>query len=329
VSARGVAAGLSTAVGGLALAVGAGTTLARLLPGVPGVAPDTWAMVTSFTDAGALAYLVALLGLGGAVLLRRHRGRLVAGVLAVVLAAVHLTWLVPGWVADDRPAAGTGRLTVLAQNMLFGGADPAALVAAAADADVLVLTEVTEPARLALEAAGVRERFPHQAGDGSLPRSGPSGTHVYSRFPLSAEGPLDARIGDHHWRADVAVPGLGAVTVVAVHPQRPVRGGDDWAGEQEQVRRALPRTRAVVAGDFNAVDAHPTMRRLRADGFRDSDDLVGAGWNPTYPAQGLVPPLIAIDHVLVSDDLTATAFGTVDLPGTDHRGVLATVALRG
>jgi endonuclease/exonuclease/phosphatase family metal-dependent hydrolase len=56
---------------------------------------------------------------------------------------------------------------------------------------------------------------------------------------------------------------------------------------------------------------------------------VGAGWNPTYPAQGWIPPLIAIDHVLVSEDLTATAYRTVPVPGTDHRGVLATVAQRG
>ncbi|SDT05551.1 Uncharacterized conserved protein YafD, endonuclease/exonuclease/phosphatase (EEP) superfamily [Friedmanniella luteola] len=326
---RRVAARVATTLGVLALAAGATTTLARVLPGVPGVAPDTWVMVTSFTDAGALAYLVAVLGLLGGVLLRRNRLRLVAVGLALGLSAVHLAWLVPGYVADDRPAGGPGELRVLAQNMLYGGADPGALLQAAQDVDVLVLTEATEPARQALEAAGVRERFPFEAGSGALPRTGASGTHLYSRYPVRSDGPLDAALGDQHWRADLQVPGMGSVTVVAVHPQRPVRGGSGWAGEQEQVRLALPRTRTVVAGDFNAVDSHPSLRRLLGDGFRDSDDLVGAGWNPTYPAQGRVPPLIAIDHVLVSDDLTATAFRTVEVPGTDHRGVVAVVAARG
>ena len=328
-TARRAAAGLSTTLGALALAVGTGTTVARLLPGLPGVAPDTWVMATSFTDAGALAYLVALLGLGGGALLRRTRVRLAAGAVALVLAGVHLSWVLPGFVPDDRPAAtSSGELRVLAQNLLFGGADPVALVRAGEDADVLVLTEITEPARRALDDAGIGSRFPHQVG-GTLPSGGPAGTRLYSRYPVASDEALDPRLGEQHWRAELEVPGLGAVTVVGVHPQRPVRGGDGWAEEQEQVRRALPRTRTVVAGDFNAVDSHPSLRRLRADGFRDSDDVVGAGWNPTYPAQGRIPPLIAIDHVLVSDDLTATAFRTVRLPGTDHRGVLATVALRG
>ena len=212
--------------------------------------------------------------------------------------------------------------------MLFGRADPGALVRAGQDVDVLVLTEITEPARRALDAAGIGSRFEHQVG-GMLPWDGPAGTRLYSRYPVISAEALDPHVGERHWRAELEVPGMGAVTVVGVHPQRPVRGGDGWAGEQEQVRRALPRTRTVVAGDLNAVDSHRSLRRLRADGFRDSDDLVGAGWNPTYPAQGRIPPLIAIDHVLVSDDLTATAFRTVRLPGTDHRGVLATVALRG
>lgn len=323
------AARTATVLGGLALVVGAGTTLARVLPGVPGLAPDTWAMATSFTDAGALAYLAALLGLGGAAALGRSPGRLVAGALALVLAAVHLTWVVPAFVADRRPAAGSGELRVLAQNLLLGRADPAALLEAASDADVLVLTEVTEPARRRLEAAGVRERFGHEAGAGVLPRSGASGTHVYSRHPVLDDGPLDPSLGDQHRRVELDVPGMGPVTLVAVHPQRPRRGGTGWAAEQERLRSALPHHRTVVAGDFNAVDSHPSMRRLRADGFRDADDLVGAGWQPTYPAQGRVPPLIAIDHVLVGEGLTATAFRTVPLPGTDHRGVAATLALRG
>ena len=327
-SARCTAAGAATALGGLALAAGAVTTVGRLVPRVPGVAPDTWAMATSFTDVGAFAHLAAVLGLGSGALLGPSRGRLAAAALALVLTGVHLSWVVPGYVADDRPAAGPGELRVLAQNLLFGGADPAALLVAAQEVDVLVLTEITEPARQALEDAGVGARFGHQAGSSSLPSTGAAGTRVYSRYPLRSDGVLDAGLGEQHWRVELDVPELGPVTVVAVHPQRPVRGGSGWAVEQEQLRQALPRDRTVVAGDFNAVDSHPSLRRLRADGFRDSDDLLGAGWNPTYPAQGRIPPLIAIDHVLVSDDLTATAFRTITVPGTDHRGVLATVALR-
>jgi len=216
---------------------------------------------------------------------------------------------------------------VLSQNMLFGGADPAEVVAAAQSADVLVVVEMTEPARSALAAAGIGERFSYQSG-GPLPQSGAAGTRVYSRYPVQQAGPLDAGLGDHNWLTELEVPGLGALTVVAVHPARPVRGGSGWAAEQERVRTLVPHRRTVVAGDFNAVDSHPGMRRFRRLGFRDSDELVGAGWQPTYPAQGRIPPLIGIDHILLSPDLTATASRTVRVRGTDHRGVVATVAPR-
>jgi endonuclease/exonuclease/phosphatase (EEP) superfamily protein YafD len=328
VSARTLVARVATVAGSLGLVGGAATTLARSVAGVPGVAPDTWAMVTAFTDYGALAYALALLGLGAATVLRRRPTHLAAVLVAVALTALHLSWIVPRYVADERPAAGPGDLRVLAQNMLFGGADARQVVDAARAADVVVLTEITEPAARALDRAGIAESQGYQAG-GTVPLNGAAGTRIYSRFPISSSRPLDPAGSHEHWVATVEVPDVGSVTVVAVHPPRPVRGGAGWAAGQEHVRTLVPHQRTIVAGDFNAVDSHPSLRRFRADGFRDSDELVGAGWQPTYPAQGPIPPLIAIDHILVSPDLTATSFGTVQLSGTDHRGVTATVALAG
>jgi endonuclease/exonuclease/phosphatase (EEP) superfamily protein YafD len=327
-SGRTVLRRVATVAGSLGLVAGAATTLARSVAHVPGLAPDTWVMVTAFTDYGALAYAVAVLGLGTAALLQRRALRVAAVLVAVALTAVHLSWILPQYVPDHRPATGPGNLRVLAQNMLFGGADADQLVAAAREADVVVLTEITEPAARALDRAGIGDSQGYQAG-GTVPAAGAAGTRVYSRFPLLSSRPLDPAGSHEDWVVTVDVPDVGPVTVVAVHPPRPVRGGADWAAGQEHVRTLVPHERTIVAGDFNAVDSHPSMRRFRADGFRDSDELVGAGWQPTYPAQGRVPPLIAIDHILVSPDLTATRFGTIQLAGTDHRGVTATVALRG
>jgi endonuclease/exonuclease/phosphatase (EEP) superfamily protein YafD len=328
VSARPLLVRVATAAGLLGLVVGAASTVARSVGAVPGVAPDTWVMVTAFTDYGALAYALAVLGLVVAALLRHRPLRVAAVLVAVALTTLHLSWILPRYLADDRPVAGPGRVRVLAQNMLFGGADARELVNAARAADVVVLTEITEPAAQALDRAGIAESQGYQAG-GLLPAEGAAGTRIYSRFPLLSSRPLDPTGSHEHWVVTVEVPDVGPVTVVAVHPPRPVRGGAGWAAGQEHVRRLVPHERTIVAGDFNAVDSHPSLRHFRADGFRDSDELVGAGWQPTYPAEGRVPPLIAIDHVLVSADLTATSFGTVRLTGTDHRGVTATVALRG
>lgn len=319
---------MSTAFGVLGLLVGTATTVARSLPEVPGVSGDTWAMVTSFTDYGVLAYAVALMGLVTATLLRFRALRLVALAASVALAAVHLSWIVPSFVADGAPATSTGRLRVYSQNMLYGGADPGQVLAAAQQADVLVVVEMTQPAADAFTDHGIDSVFAYQAG-GRLPWGGATGTRVYSRFPVVDSRPLDRSGGDHNWLVTVDVPDLGLMTVAAVHPTRPVRGGSDWAAEQELVRQRVPHERTLIAGDFNAVDSHLSLRRLRADGFSGANNVVGAGWQPTYPAEGLIPPLIAIDHILLSRDLTATAFRTVGVDGSDHRGVLATVAVRG
>lgn len=318
----------ATALGLAGLVFGAATTAARSVPAVPGLAPDTWAMVTAFTDYGLLAYAVGLVGLVVAVVLRPGRLRGLAVLAAALLTALHLTWIVPAFVPDDRPVSGDGRLRLLAQNMLLGGARPDQVVRAARDVDVVVLTEITSGAAAGLTAAGIGRDQPYEAG-GTVPAAGAAGTRIYSRFPILTSHVLDPGLGHEDWLVTVAVPDLGEVTVVAVHPPRPVRGGSDWSASQAALRAGLPRVRTVVAGDFNAVDSHPGLRRLRADGFRDSDELVGAGWRPTYPAAGRVPPLIAIDHILLSPGLTATGFRTVPVTGSDHRGVAATVALRG
>ena len=86
-------------------------------------------------------------------------------------------------------------------------------------------------------------------------------------------------------------------------------------------------TPTILAGDFNAVDDHGPMQRLRRLGLRSASDIVGAGWQPTYPAgRRIIPPLLPIDHVLVNDRLTATSVTTFEVSGSDHRGILATLA---
>ena len=82
-----------------------------------------------------------------------------------------------------------------------------------------------------------------------------------------------------------------------------------------------------MAGDFNAVPDHGPMQRLRRIGLRSVSDIVGAGWQPTFPSgRRVIPPLLPIDHVLVNDRLTATSVTTFEVRGTDHRGILTTLA---
>jgi endonuclease/exonuclease/phosphatase (EEP) superfamily protein YafD len=82
----------------------------------------------------------------------------------------------------------------------------------------------------------------------------------------------------------------------------------------------------IVAGDFNAVEDHGPMQALHRLGLKSATDVAGAGWLPTYPANRRIPPLLPIDHVLINEDLTASSVTSFALAGSDHRGLLATLA---
>jgi endonuclease/exonuclease/phosphatase (EEP) superfamily protein YafD len=324
---RGVG-GLAVAAGLLCAGAAALTTAARYLPPTSApTAPDTWGVVTAFTDYGLAGYAAALVLLGLGLVLRRSRTGLGLTVLALVLSVLHASWVGPAFVPGPRPAGSGPTIRVLAANLYFGRADPAAVAAAARAADVLVLTEVTAPARQRLRDLGVEQDLPY-AGGGELPTRGAAGTLVLSRFPVRATEPLPSEVEHQNWLVTLDVAGFGPVQVAAVHPSPPRQGRTVWAADHRLLRAALARGSGptIVAGDFNAVPSHWPMRRLRADGFRTSVDLAGAGWQPTWPAdRSGLPPVVAIDHVLLSPEFTATAAGVQRIPGSDHLAVTATV----
>lgn len=100
-----------------------------------------------------------------------------------------------------------------------------------------------------------------------------------------------------------------------------------WAEMLDELRRWATRHRAVLMGDFNATADHARFRRLEASGF--SDALDGTGWSATWPAGRLVPPLLRLDHALLSQGLTPRSAGTLSIPGSDHRGVVVDIAPTG
>jgi endonuclease/exonuclease/phosphatase family metal-dependent hydrolase len=70
-------------------------------------------------------------------------------------------------------------------------------------------------------------------------------------------------------------------------------------------------------------------------GYRSAGEMLITGWQPTWPNNGHVellgvplPRLVHIDHVLVARAFTATSVRHIDVPRSDHMGVVAEVALR-
>jgi endonuclease/exonuclease/phosphatase (EEP) superfamily protein YafD len=304
-------------------------TAARLLEPSGGI----WVRLVSFTPHVTVLYgLVLLILLAGMVAGARGALRQVACVLVLVLAGLHAWWAAPAFVGDPPAAAGQERLRLLSVNLSLGQADPARVVSLATrnHADVVVVSEITRVALGQLQAAGLDEAYPHVAGS---PAPGPAGTMVFSRNPRRGVQPLDTSY--HGYRMTVAGP-TGPVRLLAVHASPPLGDASAWRRDQAVLRQAATRDAGaptVVVGDLNATVDHAPLRELFARGFSDAAGQASSGWQPTWPAAGeigavgvSVPSLIAIDHVLVDERLTALATRTASVPGTDHRALVALVA---
>ncbi|MFC9790225.1 endonuclease/exonuclease/phosphatase family protein [Rhodococcus sp. NPDC127528] len=250
-------------------------------------------------------------------------------VAAAVLAVAAWTQL-PLYVGDARPD-GASDLTVMQANIFFGNDDMEGVVAQvrSRNVDILTVNELTPGAVPRLGAAGLDEVLPFRY---LRPTELGGGTGIWSRHPLSAQTEHMGFVMNMV-SARVRPPGQRPFVVVAAHPLPPVprQQTDIWAREMAQVRDILQRLRdgaepVIVGADFNSTYDHAQFRALLGDGFRDAAEQSGAGALRTYPADRWWPPLLAIDHVLVAG-ATATGAGIVDLPGSDHRGVVATVAV--
>ena len=313
--------GALTTLAVLALVPAVVATVLRLV----GPTDDTWALVVSFVPYGQLGYPLALVLLLLAMIRARHRRALgVLSVLVVGLITLHLTWVVPFFVPDGRPVVGP-TFTLMTQNVYRGEVDVDQLTASITDVDVVVLNETTPAFLRALQTPAWDRAFPYAIGDDS---GAPADTSVFSRFPLSQSTPF-GHSDFTQWVTTVSVPGRAPVRLIAAHPCNPYCGRGLFASDHallEGTVRANLGAPLVVAGDLNAIDDHAPLVRLRRDGMRSATDLVGAGWVPTWPANRSFPPLFPIDHVLVDDQLTATTLRTVHPSGTDHLGLVVTLA---
>lgn len=292
----------------------------------------------SFTAYATPWYALVLLLVGGALALGwagpRKVVALVAAVVAVLL-GLHVWWLAPQYVGDNpAPADGATPLVVMNLNMYEGNADTTELWAAVQDedVDVLVLEEITFGALRELQALGIDEAYPFQIGK---PNGAVDGTMVFSRLPLGEPVVLPAEF--QSYRVQVG-EGDDAFTLMAVHPHAPVLSGEtaQWSDEiAAMLADARTSDADLVLGDFNATADHAPLRAWRDAGWRDSLELVNAGWSRTWPANGIspvrglnLPALIQIDHVLVGERFAVIDSHVDEIEGTDHRAVLATVARR-
>jgi endonuclease/exonuclease/phosphatase (EEP) superfamily protein YafD len=292
----------------------------------------------------ALAVLLAVVGLRLGRTAGRRRAAAVVTTLVVATLGLHTGWVAPSVAPDRGPpvagASGPGGVTltpltvrVLALNLEFGEADPAVVVDVVRRerVDLLLAVELTPRSATRLRAAGLETVLPSSS---LAAEGGASGSGLWTR--LLAE-PLDPVAGTTFRapRARLTVAPGRTVVVTAAHPHPPLepvwweRDLDLFAGSV----RAAGAEPQILGGDYNATLDHAPFRALLATGLTDAADAAGVpggAWpGLTWPADRSFPPVMRLDHVLVTTrTLAASDVSTVTVPGTDHRGVLATVTLR-
>jgi endonuclease/exonuclease/phosphatase (EEP) superfamily protein YafD len=259
-----------------------------------------------------------------ALALKRRIVVIAAGVTALAL----LTTIAPRAVAGGQPSPAGPHLTVMTANLRFGRADPRTVLRLIRryHVDVLSLEELTPGELQRLDDAGLAQQLP---GRVAQPLGNASGSGLFATRRLT---PIPAvNVGPHaEPEALLRIAGAPALLLKAVHPVPP----DHWGsvGTWRRTLQALPGTTTpdvrILAGDFNATLDHAELRDVLDRGYADAAERAGAGLHATWPAlprSGALP--ITIDHVLVDRRVRVQAVHVEQLPGSDHRAVVAELIL--
>jgi endonuclease/exonuclease/phosphatase (EEP) superfamily protein YafD len=245
--------------------------------------------------------------------------------LAAVATLVNLLWIAPDLCSTPRPVPSSGvplRVLVFNVHTQSGHFAEARRLIEDLHPDVIGLVEVDRRwlEALAPALAGYTGRL-------ESPRDDNFGVALYTRVPL--DGAIE------HFASDVpsAVAHLteaGAeVNLVLVHPPPPI-SARALAAQVDQLDAVAERVHGmpgavIVMGDLNATPWSQPFRRLVVrSGLCDS--RAGFGISASYPADSTVLR-IPIDHVLVTCSIGVTDRRVERDVGSDHRPVIADLAI--
>lgn len=255
---------------------------------------------------------------------------LAIAVVAVML-AVQVRWYYIGTPLD---VGAHTDVRVLSSNLRKGQADVGVFVPLAKEsADVITVSELTPELAQRFSQAGIDDQFPYSV---LVPAPGAQGIGLWSRFPISKVMP-PAHTDVTVVAARLRIPGVRFDPLVAsVHITSPVAsernafsywrtGIVNTKGLLADFTETVGPAAVIVGGDFNSTPDMQQFRALTTNGYSDAVRQTGAGFAPTFPANSQwIPPLITIDHVLTRNS-AASSITTVEVPGSDHRSLLATV----
>ena len=193
--------------------------------------------------------------------------------------------------------------------------------------DVVSVQEITPSDVVALRARHVLDRFRWSL---VVPSERSEGMALWSDIPLT-DLALWSDAGHPELRATVNIAGGTSLALLAVHTYIPVTLPVTlWKRELAGIAQAArsPRGATLVIGDFNATWDMYEFQSILHGGYRDAAVVAGDGWQPTWAPLGWMPAIIRIDHALVSPGLAVESYRLVTDPGSEHKSILLTLAVR-
>ncbi|MFD0986461.1 endonuclease/exonuclease/phosphatase family protein [Methyloligella solikamskensis] len=258
-------------------------------------------------------------------LLAAYTGPKGAAPAALVLLLFNAAVLYPALqsTAQTAEASRAPLLKVATLNVRQGNDEPEKAVQwlRETDPDVIVLQEMWRLKRPPFDA--LLETHPFRVGDQSIV--------ILSKQPIGSQGKI-TRVGFSSWNetlarwAQITIDGV-PVEIVAVHPARPFYP-ELQQNDMDNLTRFVQSRHGplVVAGDFNQTPWTNSLQRFT--------DISGLGrlntYHPTWPMRrDTMPfvPLLPIDNIFISSQLAMVDLAFSGDIGSDHRGLVAELAL--
>jgi len=238
----------------------------------------------------------------------------------VVVASIGVVQAVPA------TARAGPHLRVLTANVRYTNPTPERLAQEllAADADIVLLQEVTPHWIEVFGAAGFASRYPYSARRIQLDAGGQA---VFSRLPLER---VQVTVQAYWPTIQASVDFHGTrITFVDVHAKGPSQGmrrHDASVDRLIDLTRSLPEPR-VVAGDFNASPYNRTVHRITDLGLDSAHERRGRGLAATWPNGKRPFTPVQLDHVFVDDTIAVLDIRELAGTGSDHKPVVTDLAL--
>jgi endonuclease/exonuclease/phosphatase (EEP) superfamily protein YafD len=264
-----------------------------------------------------------------ALLLRERKLALLTGILSFVLFWPTLISMFP---KSPAPAAGP-TVRVMSINLLASNRNGEVIVKQirAANPDVIAIQEYSSFADELLRQE--LTDYPHRLTEPDP--VGTSGMAIFSKVPIRPEvSNLKNYMDGRKMRAVLQIGGRDVV-FYDIHPTSPsfinsvLRNRVQTADLIEELQEE-PRP-IIIAGDLNATETTANLAAYREMGLSSTHDLAGFGRGTTWPSTSILKylPGFRIDHIFISKELTCTHSEVCGQTGSDHRPIVADIALAG